>query len=315
MALNALMTLKFGIDIPNSSENLFAGHFFPAPKSRRRGVLQVLVHGNSYDHRYWNAATINGQDYSYASYMTAEGFDVLALDLPGVGDSDRPDGHSVSLQSVGNALGNLVASLKKPETIPGHTFEHVALVGHSMGASISVYTESRWPAADSLIITATGFYAGRPRSAWAPGAREALLSEPYALVPQPGRLKFYHEPSTDPAVIAYDNEVLRTSIPSRLWSDCISLQDDPDAGFAEVSCPVFIQLGEYDPILPAEFAEEERSIYRSAAATAVDPIPGMGHSFNLHLNRQQSWTGISNFLLHNTKVATEPTTGATAPTN
>lgn len=297
MALNPSMKLDFPVAITGAHTARFAGHFFPAPRNRRSGTLQVLVHGNSYDHRYWNAATINGQDYSYAAHMTVQGFDLLAIDLPGVGDSDRPEGHSVTLQAVGAALGDLVASLKKPDTIPGYSFDHVALIGHSMGASISVYTEARWPAADSLVVTATGFFPGRPRSAWAPGVREALLGEPYALVPKPGRLKFYHEPQADPEIISYDNDVLRTPVPSRLWADCIALQDDPNAGFADVTCPVFIQLGEYDPILPAEYAEEERAIYRSAPDTTVDQIADMGHSFNLHLIRQRSWAGISGFLL------------------
>ncbi|WPU09499.1 alpha/beta fold hydrolase [Pseudarthrobacter oxydans] len=299
MALSALTKLNYPIEIAGQGSLRFAGHFFPA-QADKRGVLQVLVHGNSYDHRYWNAETVNGQDYSYAAYMTGQGFDVLAIDLPGVGESDRPEGHSVSLQAVGSAISDLVASLKKPDTIPGHKFDHVALVGHSMGASISVYAEARWPSADSLIVTATGFFPDRPRSAWAPGVREALLGDPYALVPQPGRLKFYHAPQADPDVISYDNTVLRTPIPSGLWSDCIALQDDPKAGFADVTCPIFIQLGEHDPILPARYAEEERAIYSSASDTTVDAIPDIGHSFNLHLNRQRSWTGIKDFLLGQT---------------
>jgi pimeloyl-ACP methyl ester carboxylesterase len=299
MTLNSSIKFDYPITIADGSSQ-FAAHFTPA-LDHRRGVLQVLVHGNSYDHRYWNAATINDQDYSYTAYMTAQGFDVLAVDLPGVGDSDRPDGHSVSLDAVGSALGGLVASLQETDAIPGYRFDHVSLIGHSMGASISVYTEARWPAADSVVVTATGFHPGRPKSAWAPGAREALLSDPYALVPRPGRLKFYHLPQTDPEVIRYDNEVLRTPIPSRLWSDCITLQDDPNAGFADLTCPVLIQLGEHDPILPARCAAEERAIYTSSCEATVSAIPDIGHSFNLHLNRERSWIGIRDYLIKRTR--------------
>jgi pimeloyl-ACP methyl ester carboxylesterase len=298
MTLTSSIKLNYPINIADRSWQA-AAHFFPAAGDRRE-VLQVLVHGNSYDHRYWNAETVNNRDYSYAAFMTAQGFDVLAVDLPGVGYSDRPDGHSVTLDAVGYALGALVASLKTPARIQGYNFQHVALVGHSMGASISVYTEARWPAADSLIVTATGFHAGRPKSAWAPGAREALLGDPYALVPSPGRLKFYHLPQADPDVLYYDNDVLRTPIPSRLWSDCIELQDDPNAGFSQVTCPVLIQLGEHDPILPARCAAEERAIYTSSREVTVDAIPDIGHSFNLHLNRQDSWTGIRDYLVKQT---------------
>ncbi|MFV0457361.1 MAG: alpha/beta hydrolase [Actinomycetales bacterium] len=273
---------------------LFAGHYFPAEGGVGR-VLQVLIHGNSYDHRYWNADQVNGQDYSYVRYMAGRGHDLLAIDLPGVGASDRPDGHAVSLAQVGVAVSRLVASLRQESTL-GRTFEHICLVGHSMGAAIATYSEGRWPAADSLVVTATGFFPDRPRSAWAPGVREALLGEPYALLPREGRLKFYHQAEADPEVIAYDNETLRTAMPSGLWADCITLQDDPKAGFADVSCPVFLQLGEFDPILPAQFIEQERAIYSAAPVVEVDPIADMGHSFNLHRNAERSWSEIDAFL-------------------
>ncbi|WP_311215004.1 MULTISPECIES: alpha/beta fold hydrolase [unclassified Arthrobacter] len=295
MSALASKKLDFPISITDQDGLQFAGHFFPSG-GRGRGVLQVLVHGISYDHRYWNAGLVNGRDYSYVTYMASQGFDLLAIDLPGTGASDKPDGHSVSLEAVGSALSSLVERLKEPGVIPGKTFDHIALIGHSMGASLSVYSEARWPAADSLVVTATGFFPGRPRSAWAPGAREALLSDPYAVVPKEGRLKFYHQQQADPDVISYDNDVLRTPIPSGLWTDCIALQDDPDAGFAKVTCPVFIQLGEFDPILPGRFAADEKALYASSTEVVVDPIPDIGHSFNLHLNAQRSWSGISEFL-------------------
>jgi pimeloyl-ACP methyl ester carboxylesterase len=291
-----MMKLDYPTGIGGGDRSRFAAHFFPATGTRNR-VLQVLLHGVSYDHRYWNADTINDQDYSYAAHMTAKGFDILAVDLPGVGASDKPNGHDISLHAVGSAISSMIASLKEHDAIPGHAFDHVSLVGHSMGASLSVYSQARWPSADSLVVTATGFYPGRPKSAWAPGARERLLSDPYPMVQAEGRLKFYHQPQADPEVISYDNNLLRCPTPSGLWADCIPLQDDPKAGFADLKCPVLIQLGEYDPILPAEFAEEERALYSSSSSVTVEPLADIGHSFNLHLNRETSWEGISKFLL------------------
>jgi pimeloyl-ACP methyl ester carboxylesterase len=288
------MTTHHPVTVGDGTSCRFVGHYFPAMDGPGR-VLQVLIHGNSYDHRYWNADQVNGRDYSYVRYMSQRGHDLLAIDLPGVGASDKPDGHAVSLAAVGAAVSELVTSLKKGTALP-HTHDHISLVGHSMGAAIAMYAEARWPAADSLVVTATGFFPERPRSAWAPGVREALLGEPYALLPGEGRLKFYHQPQADPEVIAYDNETLRTSMPSGLWSDCITLQDDPNAGFADVTCPVFLQLGEFDPILPAQFIEQERAIYSAAPVVEVDALAEMGHSFNLHRNAERSWSGIDVFL-------------------
>ncbi|GAA5194104.1 alpha/beta fold hydrolase [Arthrobacter gyeryongensis] len=288
--------LYFPVEIPAEQNMRFAAHFFPATTNRRR-VLQVLIHGNSYDHRYWNAATVNGEDYSYIAYMADRGYDLLAVDLPGVGESDKPNGHAVTLNAVSSAISAMVSSLKKPDAIQGLSFDHVALIGHSMGAAIAIHAEARAPSADSLIVTATGFFPGRPKSAWAPGAREALLAAPYATVAKESRVNFYHLPQADPQVVFHDNETMRCSTPSGLWADCISLQDDPNAGFAEVRCPVLIQLGEYDPILPAKFIYQERAIYRGSSAVTVHAIHDIGHSFNLHRNRHQGWERISDYLL------------------
>ncbi|RYE38279.1 MAG: hypothetical protein EOP24_47370 [Hyphomicrobiales bacterium] len=74
----------FPVEIDGALGNSFAGYFYPSGGDRR-GILQVLIHGNSYDHRYWDAGIIKGRDYSYVRYMTAQGFDLLAVDLPGVG--------------------------------------------------------------------------------------------------------------------------------------------------------------------------------------------------------------------------------------
>ena len=288
--------LRFPVPIAGASDATFAGWFYPA-SSGQRNTLQVLAHGVSYDHRYWDAGVINGRNYSYVRYMTDHGYDVLALDLPGVGDSDKPRSAEFTVRSVGHALSTLIESLRTPDAIPGRRFERVISIGHSLGSTLGVFAEGNWPAADALVVTATGHYPLRPKSAWAPGQREALLAEPYALVPPEARQKFYHQPTADPDMITYDNEVMRTRIPSKLWSDCIDLSNDPEAAaVGKVRCPVYIQLGEHDPTLQGRYAEQEQACYTSAIEVKVDALPEMGHCFNLHLNRELSWQGIRNYL-------------------
>jgi alpha-beta hydrolase superfamily lysophospholipase len=60
-----------------------AGHIFrpPAPAAR----WQVLMHGGTYDHRYWDAPAIDGIPYSYAREMAGRGYSVLAVDQLGAG--------------------------------------------------------------------------------------------------------------------------------------------------------------------------------------------------------------------------------------
>jgi pimeloyl-ACP methyl ester carboxylesterase len=290
--------LEFPIEIDGATGATFAGYFYPA-QVKRREVLQVLVHGVSYDHRYWDAGTVNGQDYSYARYMVAQGFDVLAIDLPGAGPSPVPKGSSILVETVGKAISNLINSLREPDAIPGCRFGHISLVGHSMGCVVAVKTQATWSPADSLVVTGIGYLPSRARAVvWGRDRRnrDALLDSEYALVPLEVRLKFYYPPQMDPDVIAYDNEVLVTPALSSLWADCIRLWDDPESGAAEVTCPVYVQLGQHDPIMPGKHAEQERKCYTSSPAVTADELRDIGHCFNLHLNREQGWRAISGYL-------------------
>ncbi len=286
----------FPFHVTDGPDGLTFAAFLYETRAERRGVLQVLMHGNSYDHRYWDAGRINGEDYSYARYMTEQGFDLLAIDMPGVGASSTPNGFSVSIDAVGKALGDLLQRLRDGSALPGRTYGHISSVGHSMGSILGVYAEAQYPAADSLIVTGTGYFPGRSSSGWAPGEREELIKEEYSLVPPGHRRRFYHAPSADPDVIDYDNAVLRTRMPSGLWGDCIPLRDAPNSGVSRVTCPVYVQLGEKDPIMAGEYADQERGCYTSSPDVRSEQLPDMGHSFNLHLNRELSWRGISAYL-------------------
>lgn len=282
--------LEFPIEIAGAPGASFAGFFYPAQR-HSRSVLQVLVHGNSYDHRYWDAERVNGRNYSYVAYMVARGFDVLAIDLPGVGASSKPDGRAVTIGAVGKALSDLILAAREGRMMPNRRFDHVSLVGHSLGSMVGVYAEANWPAADSLIVLGAGFFAGRATSGWAPGVRERLLESEYPLLPPEERQKFYYAEQADPDVVDYDNRVLRTTMPARLWADTIAFRESA-LGVADIECPVYVQLGDNDPIMLGEYAAQERASYASSREVIIDRLPEAGHCMNLHLNRSESWTRI-----------------------
>ncbi|MBM7365415.1 alpha/beta hydrolase [Gordonia hydrophobica] len=270
--------------------------FFTAARGRRTGILQILVHGVSYDHRYWDAGRINGVDYSYANYMAAQGFDVLAVDLPGVGASSRTNGGSVTIDVVVDALSGLIGRLREGPDPLGREFAHICLVGHSMGAALSVCTQAATRSADSVIVTGTGFSPIPSGSGWPDGTREKLLTADYALVPPELRRTYYHFAQTDPAVFDFDNRELRTPLPSSLWEDCIRLRANPNGVAGRVDCPVYLQLGGDDPIMPGAYAEQEGREYAASAEIVTESIPDIGHCFNLHLNHEASWRAIVRYL-------------------
>ncbi|MYW96113.1 alpha/beta hydrolase [Amycolatopsis rubida] len=284
------------IDFPVQTDDApatFAAHLYRA-RGRRRGILQVLVHGVSYDHRYWDAARINGEDYSYTGYMTERGYDVLAVDLPGVGASSRPGGDAVGFDYTADALARAVAEVR--DRLGGNTL--VALAGHSLGSLVAIHTQIRWETGDFLIDTCTGYVGATFPSPHGPGVREESWKEPYASHDAEHRARvFYHSPNADPDVIAYDNNTLRNSIPRRIWQDSVTFRDAPDrSGVEKVKCPVFIQLGEFDPVLPAKFAEEERALWPADTTVIVEQVEGVGHSLNLHRDPARGWRSIDRFL-------------------
>lgn len=285
--------IDFPVQTDDDSSATFAGHLYGA-RGRRRGLLQVLVHGATYDHRYWDADPTNGGDYSYAGYMAEQGYDVLAIDLPGTGASSRPDGDAVCFDYLADALARGVLDVR--ERLGGK--DRVAMVGHSLGTYVVVHTQARSSVADLLVSTGTGYSSSGLPSPHGAGVREKALEEPYSSLPAERRAQvFYHAPTADPAVVAYDNRELRTAIPRRLWQDSITYRADPVAGgLSKVACPVLIQLGEFDPVLPGRFAEAERAQWPAGASVVIEQVEGIGHSMNLHRNAERGWRSIDQFL-------------------
>lgn len=285
--------LRFPFPTDDEKDCDLVGHHFSATDART-GILQVLVHGNSYDHRYWDAGRVNGKDYSYVNYMVERGYDVLAVDLPGTGDSGRPTGDGVGFDHVGKALSEAVTRTRDELG----QVDKIALVGHSLGTILAVYMQARWPIADVLVCTGVGFSSSLLPSPYGPGVRENALLDPYpSVAPDLRREVFYHAPGVDPNVVAYDNEVLRTSLPRRLWADSIAIRNDPErAGLSRIACPVLIQLGEFDPVLPGSYADTERDFWPANTNVTVEQVDGMAHCLNLHHDPQRGWESIDRFL-------------------
>jgi hypothetical protein len=53
-------------------------------------TIQLLIHGATYNHDYWDFGTIDDVRYSYARDFAARGFPTFAIDLLGAGLSSHP---------------------------------------------------------------------------------------------------------------------------------------------------------------------------------------------------------------------------------
>jgi len=267
-----------------------------------------LLHGGTYNHRYWDAGTINGVDYSYARFMAARCYAVLALDRLGAGESSKPDGDFLDKDENAASIAQVLISLRTPYNPTQRKFKQIVLVGHSLGTFSAVYTLGTYGnIADALV--ATGWVDAPGVVPIDPAFVEATLAEPYIVFPAEVRTAlFYYAPSADPDVIAFDNASLADAYTRGFWLDTIDVLTaralgDVDAIKAltrvdQVAVPVFIQLSDFDILAPAAFAGPEADFYVNAPTVTVNILTDMGHCYNLHLNHLDGWEAIAAWIAH-----------------
>src|ERR1700726_1843093 len=102
-------------------------------------LVQLLVHGATYNSSYWNfnCPTCQENAYSYVQNMGAKGLTTFNYDRIGVGQSSHPLPTLVTIQSDAYVLSQLITDLRTGG-YGGPSFQKVVLVGHSVGSSISI---------------------------------------------------------------------------------------------------------------------------------------------------------------------------------
>ena len=288
--------VQFAVTLPDNSPAQITGYLY-CHGSCEQKVLQVLVHGGTYDHRYWDGPVVNGVDYSYSNYMAEQHYAVLALDQLGAGESTHPEGDLVTLDSWGAALHQVLQSLHAPENPTGATFRHIVLVGHSFGSITSIYVLGAHPEdADALVTTGAAHVPSAPPPSLLAVIGQLEASD-YSFLPDAVRASvFYYAAGADPDVIAYDNAHLANPIARGFLNSVFPVQFNDAANHVGlVQGPVLVQLGEFDALAPAVPAAAEAAHWTTSDLT-VQTLAGVGHDVNLHLAHEQSWTAIADWL-------------------
>jgi len=79
--------------------------------NREPGTVQLLVHGATYTHLYWNFPYGNGY-YSYVDAATAAGYATFDIDRIGAGNSSHPPSTGLDLAAGAVALHDAVTALR-----------------------------------------------------------------------------------------------------------------------------------------------------------------------------------------------------------
>lgn len=129
-------TLAVRISDPGAATETLRG-WLCHPRGHRPGTVQLLVHGATYNHRYWDFP-VGGGYYSYVRAATAAGYATFNVDRVGAGDSSHPPAVLLDPAAGAVALHDVVSALRAG-SLDGHAFRHVVWVGHSLGSNHAWY--------------------------------------------------------------------------------------------------------------------------------------------------------------------------------
>lgn len=265
------------------------------------GTVQLLVHGATYNHLYWNFPYGDGY-YSYVDAATAAGYATFDVDQIGAGNSSHPLSSDLTVYADAVALHDAVTALRTG-TVDGHPFQRVIIVGHSLGSAEAWIEAGTYHDVAAVIITGA-LHALSPAGLGAleaavyPAADDPKFAgsglDPGYLTTLPGtRESVFYDPATaDPAVVAADEANKDTVTGTELAGAAILGEPPTEQPSYQISVPVLAVVGEDDSLFcagvtayncanPASVQAFEAQYYSPAAHLKVVVIPGTGHDLAL----------------------------------
>ena len=271
-------------------------------------TIQIALHGATYGHLYWDWP-FQPETYSYVRRATAEGYAVLNIDRIGIGQSDRPAGDAVTIESNAYVVHQIVQALRGGDLVV-HSFgriraDRVVLVGHSLGSVISIQEAATYGDVDGIVLTGVShtvtpalndvqFY---PAGLDARFAGQGIPDGYFTTVPGTRGI-FYYLPSVDPLVLALDEQTKETVTLGELTTAV------PGLGFSTgVHVPVLVVVGDLDgafcnpPGCTASGSiNAEPSFYPADACAEAVAIANAGHDLNLQFQAPQAYDVILDWL-------------------
>jgi pimeloyl-ACP methyl ester carboxylesterase len=266
-------------------------------------VLQVLVHGGTYDHTYWDFRGFGGR-YSYVEAMNRAGYATLAIDQLGVGRSSHPPSVLTTQNSLAHGVHEVVQAARSGAL--GRRWDKIILVGHSFGTLTSFLEAGTYSDVDGLIATGASHNPGAGGiGAIFSRVRPALLDPATRDEVPPGDLgylsvvgaraaAFYDAANSDPAVIAADEATRR---PGTVGVAATIPEYIPATRGIKV--PVLLANGGHDKVFCAQGGgrsltdcADDAALYAAekpffpAAELQTYVLPHAGHSANMALNSQ-----------------------------
>ncbi len=262
--------------------------------------VQVLIHGGTYDHHYWDWP-VHPETYSYVHAATQRGYATLNIDQLGNGHSDHPAPLSLNFAGAGYVIHQLVQYLRSGAL--GTAFTRVILNGHSMGALTAQHEASKYRDIDALIVSGVGHNLdpiGTAASAtiFYPAVMDAKFSNGpvplgYLTTVNGARGGAFLAPGGyDATMSAVEDQLKDLVSPSQLAG--MGLDSYNPAITGTIAAPVLYGLGQFDGLwcsrtgdcnTDPQFAVE-KTYYAPGVSFTQVVAPAAGHSINLSSSAQ-----------------------------
>ncbi|CCH31052.1 alpha/beta fold hydrolase [Actinosynnema sp. NPDC047251] len=280
------------------------------PTGASPDTVQLLLHGASYNRRYWDLP-VDGGSYSYQRDLARRGVATFAVDCVGSGESSQPPSVLVTGVSQASVVHQVVGKLRAGHVL-GHRFDRVVLVGHSMGSGLAVVEAATYRDVDGVVLTGFSHSVNFPEVArvFVEGVRPAVLdpvlaqrgSDPGYVTTAPGARRVFHDPGAiDPAVLAAD-EATKDQFPATVVTDLLALAFLSPLT-REISVPILVVNGQVDSLFCASLCEDRTTFLDSedlyfASNTPVDAflLPQAGHSHGYAPNAADYRTAVVNWM-------------------
>jgi len=228
------------------------------------GADLVLLHGMFGDYLDWEPVL----------ELLARRFHVVASDLPGFGESGKPDVAYTSEFFVGS-LDGFFSALGLKEII---------LAGNSFGGQIAMLYALRYPEKVSqLVLVDSGGFRGVPEAERAMArtilSRENLLAMPAPMIPLIFSKVFVKESAEKERYLAKQTAKLKTAdypeyVRAVVQSIELSMATNLLEDLPKIKCPVLLLSGKEDSVVPPEQAEEAA---RRLPHATLEMMEGCGH--------------------------------------
>jgi pimeloyl-ACP methyl ester carboxylesterase len=215
----------------------------------------VFIHGVLNDHHVWRNA---------AQQVATWGWNVLALDLPGHGQSAGP-----APSSVEAAADTVLAYLNALH------INEAALIGHSWGSLIALEAAARDSARQpgrvcALVMVGTAY----PMRV-SPALLDLALSDPLKAIEKITR--YSHTANTDAAIVQASRSLMQTvhlrdpaaAVMHTGFMACDQYRG-AEAAIKRLSCPVCLVLGQSDQMTPLAAAQSLIDWAATASVVKVD---------------------------------------------